>query len=70
MAKAGAKVCRMIFVAIAEREWIRGEVVGVGPKTIRIRIDEPSRYQQAINGTLLARGAIVEDTPTDWTPCR
>ena len=70
VAKPGAKVCRLIHVAIAEREWIRGEVVGVGEKTVRIRIDEPSRYQQALNGTVLAKGAVVEDSPMEWTPCR
>ncbi len=70
IAKPGVKVCRLILVAIAEREWIRGEVVEVLPKSVRIRIDEGSRYAQSINGTPLVRGSVLEDRPEDWTPCR
>ena len=70
VAKSGARVCRPMQVGIAERDWIRGVVTEVSGDAIRIRIQDPGRFPKTLNGTALARGAVVQDSPAAWTLCR
>ena len=70
VAKSGARVCRPMNVGIAERDWIRGVVTEVSGDAIGIRIQDPGRFPKTLNGTALARGAVVRDSPAAWTLCR
>jgi hypothetical protein len=69
-AKTGAKVCRQTEIGIAERDWLRGVVTEVARDMIVVRIEQAGRFPQSLNGTPLARGAIVRDSAAAWTPCR
>jgi len=70
VAKSGARVCRLMQVGIAERDWIRGVVTEISGDVIGVRIQDPGRFPKTLNGTALARGAVVQDSPAAWTPCR
>ena len=70
VAKTGAKVCRQMQVGIAERDWVRGVVTSVSGDAIGVRIEDPGRFPQSLSGTLLARGALVQDSSAAWTSCR
>ena len=70
VAKVGAKVCRQTEIGIAERDWLRGVVTEVAGDRIAVRIEDPGRFRQTLNGTFVARGAIVRDSAVAWTPCR
>ena len=70
VAKRGARVCREMRVGIAERDWVRGEVLEAEGSRVRIRIDEPGRYPHTIGGSVVARGAAVSDDALAWTPCQ
>ena len=70
VAKVGAKVCRQTEIGIAERDWLRGIVTEAAGDTIAVRIEEPGRFHQTLNGTAVARGAVVRDSAAAWTPCR
>jgi hypothetical protein len=70
VAKAGARVCRPMQVGIAERDWIRGVVIELSGDGIGVRIQDPGRFPKTLNGIALARGAVVQDSPAAWTPCR
>ena len=70
IAKVGAKVCRETEIGIAERDWLRGVVTEVTGDSIMVRIEDPGRFPQSLNGTAVARGAVVHDSATAWTPCR
>jgi hypothetical protein len=69
VSKVGAKVCRQVTVGISEHDWIRGVVTEVGADRIRVRIEVPGRFPQAIDGTAVAPGASISDTPLNWVPC-
>lgn len=69
VSKTGQKICRQLTVGIAERDWIHGVVLAVEGERIRVRIDDPGRFPQTLNGVTLAKGAVVTDTPLNWTPC-
>jgi hypothetical protein len=70
VAKTGAKVCRQTEIGIAERDWLRGVVTEVDGDAITVRIEQPGRFPQSLNGTAIARGATVRDSAVAWTPCR
>jgi hypothetical protein len=70
VAKTGAKVCRQTEIGIAERDWLRGVVTEVARDMIVVRIEQAGRFPQSLNGTPVARGAIVRDSAAAWTPCR
>ena len=70
VAKVGAKVCRQTEIGIAERDWLRGAVTEVAGETIAVRIEDPGRFHQTLNGTPVVRGALVRDSAIAWTPCR
>ena len=70
VAKIGAKVCRQMQVGIAERDWVRGVVTEISGDAIGVRVEDPGRFPQSLNGTMLARGALVQDSSAAWVPCR
>ena len=70
VAKTGAKVCRQTAIGIAERDWLRGVVTEVSADSIAVRIEDPGRFPQSVNGTAVARGAVLRDNAVAWTPCR
>ena len=65
----GVTVCRQLLVGIAERDWVRGEVVEVQGHLIGIRVDDPGRFPHILKGVSYHHGAIVWGTPSLWTPC-
>lgn len=69
VAKTGARACREMQVGIAERDWVRGVVIGTEGSRVAVRIDEPGRFEHALHGVKVARGAIVRDDALAWTPC-
>ena len=70
VSKPGTKVCRMVQLGIAERDWIRGVVQQTEEaNTIRVRIEDPGKFPHSLNGTPVARGAVVLDKAIAWTPC-
>ena len=69
VAKPGARVCRQMTVGIAERDWVRGVVLEADDARVAVRIDEPGRFEHALNGVKVTRGAIVRDDAVAWTPC-
>lgn len=69
VARPGATVCRQLRFGIAERDWIRGEVVSAAGQELRVRIEDPGRFGQSLNGVPLARGVVVNDAPRAWVPC-
>ena len=70
VAKTGAKVCRQTSIGIAERDWLRGVVTEVTGDAIAVRIEDPGRFPQSVNGVPVARGAVLRDSAMTWTPCR
>ena len=70
VAKTGARVCRQTEIGIAERDWLRGVVTEVAGDAIAVRIEDPGRFPQSLNGTPVARGAVLRDAAMAWTPCR
>ena len=69
VSKAGARVCREMKVGISERDWIRGKVIEVGPKSIRVEIYDAGRFPQTLGATELKNGVSIWDNPANWTPC-
>jgi hypothetical protein len=69
VAKPGTKVCRYVQLGIAERDLIRGVVQQEEGESIRVRIEDPGRFPNSLGGTQLARGALVLDKASAWTPC-
>jgi hypothetical protein len=69
MSRPGAIVCRQLLVGIAERDWVRGEVVELQGHLVQIRIDDGGRYPHILKGVSYSQGAVVWSTPGLWTPC-
>lgn len=69
VSKPGQKVCRLLTVGISERDWIRGVVFAVEGDRVLIKIDQVGRFPQTLDGVALAPGALIRDTPLNWTPC-
>jgi len=67
--KPGAKVCRVLRVGIAVRDWIRGEVTAVDRDRIVVRIDDPGRQPHVLDGQPLVKGMTIRSAATEWTPC-
>jgi len=65
----GVTVCRQLLVGIAERDWVRGEVVEVQGHLIAIRIDNSGRFPHILKGVSYHHGAVVWSMPSLWTPC-
>ena len=69
VAHHGVTVCRQLLVGIAERTWIRGEVVEVQGETIAVRIEDAGRFPYVLKGMPLVPGAVLWSAPAAWTPC-
>lgn len=70
VSKTGTKVCRWVQLGISERDLVRGVVQQREEATaVRVRIEDPGRFTNSLNGTPLARGALVLDKAVAWTPC-
>ena len=69
IAHRGVTVCRQLLVGIAERDWIRGEVIDVQGETIAVRIEDSGRFPHILKGIPIVPGAVLWNAPTAWTPC-
>jgi len=69
VSKPGTKVCRYVPLGIAERDLIRGVVQEAEGSSVRVRIEDPGRFPNSLNGTELAKGAMVRDRAAAWTRC-
>ena len=69
LAKPGARVCRLMSVGLSERDWISGVVVEPGGAEVVIRIQNPGRLLNSIDGKVIVSGVLVRDRPSRWTPC-
>jgi hypothetical protein len=69
VAHRGVTVCRQLLVGIAERDWIRGEVVDVQGHLVAVRIEDSGRFPHILKGIPIVPGAVLWNTPTAWTPC-
>ena len=67
--KPGVKVCRVLLVGIAERDWIRGEVTEAGSNRIRVRLDDPGQHPHVIEDRSVTKGAVVSSAAAEWTRC-
>ncbi len=67
--RPGVKVCRQMSVGIAERDLIRGVVVGTTAGEVSVRIEEPGRFEHVLNGIKVQRGSVVSDAVENWVPC-
>lgn len=69
VARPGARVCREMRVGIAERDWVGGVVVKVEATVVEVRVDDPGRFLNTLNGVELKKGVVVRDDPAAWIPC-
>ena len=69
VAHRGVTVCRQLLVGIAERDWIRGEVVDVQGQVIAVRIEDSGRFPHILKGISIVPGAVLWNAPGAWTPC-
>ena len=69
VAHRGVTVCRQLLVGIAERDWIRGEVIDVQGEAIAVRIEDSGRFPHILKGIPIVPGAVLWNAPTAWTPC-
>jgi len=69
VAKPGTKVCRWVPLGIAEKDLLRGVVQQSEGRDIRVRIEDPGRFLNSLNGHQIARGEVIRDTATSWSPC-
>ena len=69
VSKRGARVCRETSIGISERDWVRATVVDVAGDRIRVKVDDPGRFPQALDGIQIARDVVLWDTSLNWTPC-
>ena len=69
VAHRGVTVCRQLLVGIAERDWIRGEVIDVQGHVIAVRIEDSGRFPHILKGIPIVPGAVLWATPAAWTPC-
>jgi len=65
----GTRVCRELTVGIGQADWIRGVVIRAEGDELSIRIDDPGRFSQRINGVALVKDVVVRDVFGQWTPC-
>lgn len=67
--KPRIKVCRVLLVGIAVRDWIRGEVMAVDADRIEVRIDDPGRHPHVVDNQPLVKGMTIRSAAAEWTPC-
>ena len=69
VAKPGTKVCRWVQLGIAEKDLIRGVVQQAEGASVRVRIDDPGRFPNSLNGYRIGKGEVISDAATAWAPC-
>src|SRR5438876_11094413 len=69
VAHRGVTVCRQLLVGIAERDWIRGEVIDVQGEAIAVRIEDSGRFPHILKGIPIVPGAVLWNSAMTWTPC-
>src|SRR3954467_14480661 len=69
LGRPGVAVCRQLLVGLAERDWVRGQVVEVQGHLLAVRVDDPGRFPHILKGVSYHQGAVVWSTPSLWTPC-
>jgi len=67
--RLGAVVCRSLPVGLAEQDWIRGQVLSVQEDQILVRVDDPGRFLQSLDGVDLKVGSQIRGKVVDWFPC-
>ena len=77
--KPGVKVCRVVPVGIAVRDWIRGEVTGADADKIAVRIEDPGSHPHTVGevgwspssaaNVPLVKGLAFWSEAAEWTPC-
>lgn len=65
----GARVCRRVPVGSAEHDWVRGTVVSVRGEWMTVRIDDPGRFANQVDGVSVAAGVTLLSEPRVWVPC-
>jgi hypothetical protein len=68
-ARPGTKVCRVLAIGISEKDLLTGIVTDTRPGEIAVRVEDPGRFPNALDGVALSRGTIVWDAVTAWSPC-
>jgi hypothetical protein len=69
VAVPGAKVCRQMRIGVASDDTVRATVLAREGDNIRVRIDDPGRFEHVIGGREAKRGEIVSDALKLWLPC-
>lgn len=69
VAAPGTVVCRKLPVGLAEIDWLRGVVLGERSGQVSVKIVDPGKFLQVLNGETIVQGAVVHGPVTDWTPC-
>lgn len=67
--RVGARVCRELVVGVGVRDVVRGTVTGVDAERLVVRIDDAGRLDHTFDGSVLKKGAIVNDALNSWVPC-
>lgn len=67
--RPGARVCRRVPVGSAEHDWVRGTVVSVRGEWMTVRIDDPGRFANQVDGVSVAAGVTLLSEPRVWVPC-
>jgi hypothetical protein len=68
-ARPGTKVCRVLAIGISEKDLLTGIVTDTRPGQIAVRVENPGRFPNALDGVPLSRDTIVWDAVTAWSPC-
>jgi hypothetical protein len=65
----GAKVCRDMRIGIASEDIVRGTVLAREGDTIRVRIDDPGKFDHYIGERRIVKGDVVSEALRFWIPC-
>jgi hypothetical protein len=65
----GARVCRDLHVGIATTDTIRGTVVARQADAIRVRIDDPGKFEHVLDERPVRKSDVFTDPMRFWTPC-
>jgi hypothetical protein len=55
--------------AHAKQFWVRGTVVSVRGEWMTVRIDDPGRFANQVDGVSVAAGVTLLSEPRVWVPC-
>lgn len=69
LARPGIHACRQLMVGIAERDWLRGDIVDASRSLIGVRIRDAGRFPHFVDNTFVQPGTVLWAAPAAWTPC-